>query len=109
MLMKRRAVLLTTLALAFEFGVGIRNSLGSNNKGRFAVIYGTRYGATRDTSQWISKGLGPSSSVYNVSEIADFEFIKDFDHLIVGSGIWSGKIHQDLIMYFQPQILVLQN
>jgi hypothetical protein len=56
---------------------------------KWAVIYSTWCGSTRDASLWISEGMDGIANVFDVREDPD---PSRFDHIIVGGAIRSGKI-----------------
>ncbi len=66
------------------------------DKRKWAVLYGSRYGATRDAGVWISEGMGAIANVFDAREDPD---LSQFDGIIVGSGIYSGKIDTPLEAY----------
>ena len=39
------------------------------DKRRWAVLYGSRYGATRDAGVWISEGMGAIANVFDALKI----------------------------------------
>ena len=98
--MHRRDFLLTlgmTLvsASAYSFGESIKVKTEKSDK--IALIYGTRYGATKDTAKWLAKGIGNSVDVLNIETI-DFEStLKKYDKFIIGSGIWIDGAHKRLM------------
>jgi menaquinone-dependent protoporphyrinogen IX oxidase len=65
-------------------------------KQQWAVLFGSRYGSTRDASIWISEGMGGIADVFDAREKPD---LSPFDDIIVGSGIYLGKIDQPLESY----------
>jgi menaquinone-dependent protoporphyrinogen IX oxidase len=65
-------------------------------KQKWAVLFGSRYGSTRDASIWISEGVGGIADVFDARENPD---LSSFDDIIVGSGIYLGKIDQPLESY----------
>jgi len=65
-------------------------------KQKWAVLYGSRYGATRDAGVWISEGMGGIANVFDAREEPD---LSQFDGIIVGSGIYVGKIDTPLEAY----------
>ena len=65
-------------------------------KQKWAILFGSRYGSTRDASLWISEGMGGIADVFDARENPD---LSPFDDLIVGSGIYMGKIDQPLESY----------
>ena len=82
--MDRRDFLLTlgiTLvsASAYSFGNSIKPLIDEKSE-KIALIYGTRYGATEDTSKWIAKGIGDSVDVLNIETI-EIENLEGFEYL----------------------------
>jgi len=65
-------------------------------KQKWAVLFGSRYGSTRDASLWISEGMGGIADAFDAREIPN---LSSFDNIIVGSGIYNGKIDQPLETY----------
>lgn len=65
-------------------------------KQKWAILFGSRYGSTRDASLWISEGMGWVAEVFDARENPD---LSSFDGLIIGSGIYLGKIDQPLEAY----------
>ena len=63
---------------------------------KWAILYATWCGSTRDTAVWISEGMGGIADAFDVRENAD---LKLFDNIVVGSAIRSGKISPDLQQY----------
>ena len=84
---------------AFNFGCSIQPMIVEGDK--IAIIYGTRYGATRDTAEWIAAGTGKKIDLLDI-ETLDFEqTVKEYDAFIVGSGIWIDGPHKRLIELLQ--------
>jgi menaquinone-dependent protoporphyrinogen IX oxidase len=98
--MDRRTFLKTVLV-----GTGL-TVFGSNSyalklfpnpgKQKWAILFGSRYGSTRDASLWISEGMGGMADAFDARENPD---LSAFDYIIVGSGIYLGKIDQPLETY----------
>jgi menaquinone-dependent protoporphyrinogen IX oxidase len=63
---------------------------------KWAILFGSRYGSTRDASLWISEGMGWVADVFDARENPD---LSSFDGVIIGSGIYNGKIDQPLGTY----------
>ena len=110
--MKRRIFLhlggkLTLVCVAaFHFGCSLQAAVGEYKK--TALIYGTRYGATRDTAEWIVAGTGKEIDLLNI-ETLDFEqTLKVYDAFIIGSGIWIDGPHKRLIELLQTHKTTLQ-
>jgi menaquinone-dependent protoporphyrinogen IX oxidase len=75
-------------------------------KKKWAILFGSRYGSTRDASLWISEGLGGIADAFDARENPD---LSTFDAIIVGSGIYSGKIDQPLAAYLGKNGSALSN
>jgi menaquinone-dependent protoporphyrinogen IX oxidase len=65
-------------------------------KQKWAILFGSRYGSTRDASLWISEGMGGIADVFDAREEPD---LSAYDSIVVGSGIYNGKIEQSLETY----------
>jgi menaquinone-dependent protoporphyrinogen IX oxidase len=75
-------------------------------KQKWAILFGSRYGSTRDASLWISEGMGGIADVFDARENPD---LSSFDNIIVGSGIYSGKIDQPLEAYLTKNATLISN
>ncbi len=65
---------------------------------KWAVLYGTWCGSSRDAAIWISEGMGGIADVFDVREIPD---LGAFDHIIVGGSIRSNVTRQELQDYIR--------
>ena len=63
---------------------------------KWAILFGSRYGSTRDASLWISEGMGGIAEVFDARETPDLSY---FEYIVVGSGIYRGKIDANLAEY----------
>ena len=63
---------------------------------KWAVLYATWCGSSRDAGIWISEGMGGIAEVYDVRENPD---LKGFDHIVLGSSIRGNKINPLLETY----------
>jgi menaquinone-dependent protoporphyrinogen IX oxidase len=75
-------------------------------KQKWAILFGSRYGSTRDASLWISEGMGGIADVFDARENPD---LSSFDFIIVGSGIYMGKINQSLETYLAKSAPLIPN
>ncbi len=82
--------------LALSFGCSIRQAVDPESNPRTAIIYATRYGSTLDTAGWIKEGLGSEVSLLNIETLEASETLSNYDHLILGSGVWIGGVHRQL-------------
>lgn len=63
---------------------------------KWAVLYGTWCGSSRDAAVWISEGMGGIADVFDVRENPD---LKAFDHIVIGGSIRSGETRRELQDY----------
>jgi len=75
-------------------------------KQKWAILFGSRYGSTRDASLWISEGMGGIADVFDARENPD---LSSFDSIVVGSGIYLGKIEQYLETYLTRNSALISN
>jgi menaquinone-dependent protoporphyrinogen IX oxidase len=68
--------------------------MASNKK--WAVLYGTWCGSSRDAAVWISEGMGGIADVFDVRENPD---LKEFDHIVIGGAIRMSLTRQELQDY----------
>jgi hypothetical protein len=73
---------------------------------KWAVLYGTWCGSSRDAAIWISEGMGGIADVFDVRENPD---LKGFDNLVVGGSIRMAKTRQELIDYLEKNQSWLKN
>jgi len=78
----------------------------SPGKHKWASLFGSRYGSTRDASLWISEGMGGIADAFDARENPD---LSSFDNIIVGSGIYNGKIDQHLETYLMKNSVLISN
>lgn len=84
---------------AFNFGCTLQPMIGEGK--RVALIYGTRYGATRETAEWIAAGTGKKIDLLNIETLDFGQTVTAYDAFIVGSGIWIDGPHKRLIELLQ--------
>jgi menaquinone-dependent protoporphyrinogen IX oxidase len=65
---------------------------------KWAVLYGTWCGSSRDAAVWISEGMGGIADVFDVRENPD---LKEFDHVIIGGSIRGGVTSKELQEYIK--------
>lgn len=101
--MKRRSFLKTGLAAGLSTIALVDNALALKyyplpSEKKWAVLYGTWCGSSRDAGIWISEGMGGIADVFDVRENPALE---GYDHLVVGGSIRMGKTRQELIDYME--------
>jgi len=90
-----------TLASVAAFGFGCSLRPETEKAEKIALIYGTRYGATRDTAGWIAAGMGRKVDLLDIETLDFARTVETYDRFIVGSGIWIDGPHQRLIELLQ--------
>lgn len=87
---------------AFSFGCSIKPLVKNKNK-KIALIYATRYGSTKDTAQWISQGLDRDIDLWDIKDISNNDIVKEYDMLIIGSGVWIDGVDKKLLKFLASQ------
>ncbi len=107
-LISRRGFLLkAALSLAaLNFGCGI-SKLTGDGAGNTALIYATKYGATKDTANWIRNGIHGEVDLFNIEDISYPGTAKRYDSFIIGSGVWIGGVHNRLLDFLTSQAEML--
>lgn len=94
-------------ALAMSFG--FEASARCRDKDRStALLYATRYGATKDTARWIRKGMEMPADVLDIERVSIPAVLAEYDRFIVGSGIWIKGAHPKVLGFFQAGRDILQ-
>ena len=65
---------------------------------KWAVLYGSWCGSTRDASAWISEGMGRIAAVVDVKEKPD---VSAYDHIVIGSAIRAWKSTPEMQAFLQ--------
>ncbi len=73
---------------------------------KWAVIYSTWCGSSRDAGVWICEGLGGIADVFDVRENPD---PKGYDNIVVGGSIRMAKVSQEMQDYLAKNKNVLKN
>ncbi|MEW6600804.1 MAG: flavodoxin domain-containing protein [Nitrospirota bacterium] len=102
-LISRRAFLLkAALSLAaMNFGCSISELI--KDKSKTALIYATRYGATRDTAGWIRSGINRDVDLLNIEDISFAGTAQKYDSFIIGSGVWIAGVHNRLLEFLRSE------
>ena len=71
----------------------------SQSKEKWAILFATWYGTSRDAAAWISEGMGATAEVFDVRRPpAD---IAAYDNLVIGSSIQGFNIHPEMRKYLE--------
>ena len=63
---------------------------------KWAVLYATWCGSSRDAGVWISEGMGGIAQVFDVRENPN---LSQYEHIVVGGSIRAGKVSDELQSY----------
>jgi hypothetical protein len=72
---------------------------------KWAVLFGTWCGTSRDAGIWISEGMDGIANVFDVREDPD---LSSYDHLIIGGSIRSNQIHDGLKQYLEKNREIIE-
>jgi menaquinone-dependent protoporphyrinogen IX oxidase len=107
MISRRGLLLKAALSLAaLNFGCSI-SKLTGDGTGNTALIYATKYGATKDTANWICNGFNGEVDLLNIEDISFPRTAKGYDSFIIGSGVWIGGVHNRLLDFLTSQTEML--
>lgn len=95
-------------ASAYSFGESLKPLVEGKSE-KVALLYGTRYGATKDTAMWIARGIGENVDVHNIEEVDFDETLPHYDKFIIGSGIWIDGAHPRLLKLLSNHTKVMQS
>lgn len=85
----------------------VANSESVRTSGRkWAILYGTWCGSSRDAAVWIAEGMGGNADVLDIRQKPD---LSEYDHLIIGSSIRGFRIHPDLEQYISDHKDLIQD
>jgi len=73
---------------------------------KWAVLYATWCGSTRDAGLWISEGMDGIANVFDVRENPD---LSQYDHVVIGGAIRSNVTSQELQDYLKKNRDILKN
>jgi menaquinone-dependent protoporphyrinogen IX oxidase len=73
---------------------------------KWAILYGTWCGSSRDAGVWISEGMDGIANVFDVRENPD---LTGYENLIVGGSIRGGKVADELQQYLRKNQEIMKN
>jgi len=78
----------------------------SQSKEKWAIIFGTWYGTSRDAAVWISEGMGAIAEVFDVRKPpAD---LAAYNNLVIGSSIQGFNIHPEIKKYLEANAAAIK-
>ena len=78
----------------------------SQSKERWAVLFATKYGTTRDAAIWVSEGMGAIADVYDVRRPPSN--LASYDNLVFGSAIMGFTILPELSKYLSDNAAAIK-
>jgi menaquinone-dependent protoporphyrinogen oxidase len=70
------------------------------------IIYGSRYGSTVQNAKWIAEGIEEKAEVKSVMDVGD---LSNYNHIILGSGIYNGQLHKDMASFLAEKKDAIKN
>jgi menaquinone-dependent protoporphyrinogen IX oxidase len=64
------------------------------------IVYGSRYGSTAQTAQWIAEGMAGKADVVSAGEAGD---LGGYKHVVLGSGIYNDALHADMAAFLEKR------
>jgi menaquinone-dependent protoporphyrinogen IX oxidase len=64
------------------------------------IIYGSRYGSTARTAEWIAEGMEGNAAVVSAKDAGD---LSGYEKVILGSGIYGNQIHADMAAFLEKK------
>lgn len=64
------------------------------------IIYGSRYGSTAQTAQWIAEGMAGKADVVAAKEAGD---LGGYKSVVLGSGIYNDALHADMAAFLEKR------
>ena len=64
------------------------------------IVYGSRYGSTARTAEWIAEGMAGKAAVVAAKDAGD---LGGYEKVILGSGIYNGMVHSDMAAFLEKR------
>jgi menaquinone-dependent protoporphyrinogen oxidase len=64
------------------------------------IIYGSRYGSTAQTAEWIAAGMEGQAAVVAAKDAGD---LSGYEKVVLGSGIYNGALHADMAAFLEKK------
>ncbi len=64
------------------------------------IVYGSRYGSTARTAEWIAEGMAGQADVVSAKEAGD---LSGYKNVVLGSGIYNGMVHADMAAFLEKR------
>lgn len=67
---------------------------------RVVIIYGSRYGSTARTAEWIAEGMAGQADVVSAKDAGD---LSGYEQVVLGSGIYNDNIQADMAAFLEKK------
>jgi menaquinone-dependent protoporphyrinogen oxidase len=64
------------------------------------IIYGSRYGSTAQTAEWIAEGMAGRAAVVSAKEAGD---LSSYEKIVLGSGIYGDMLQADMLAFLEKR------
>jgi menaquinone-dependent protoporphyrinogen IX oxidase len=64
------------------------------------IVYGSRYGSTAQTAEWIAEGMKGQAAVVAAKDAGD---LNGYEKVVLGSGIYNGMLHVDMASFLEKK------
>jgi menaquinone-dependent protoporphyrinogen IX oxidase len=92
-------ILPLVLLLCFTFGCQKAEEV-TEEQNNTVIIYGSSYGSTAQTAQWIAEGMGGKTDVLDAKDAED---VDAYRYVILGSGIYYNTLHEEMINFLKAK------
>ncbi len=86
--------------MALFFGCDVAQITRDEHE-RTALVYATKYGATKETAGWIRNGLAFPVDLVDIEQVSFADLLDGYDRFIVGSGVWTGGVHKRVLEFLE--------
>lgn len=101
-----KGLLLSAGALLMPKKAGALEYYPNKSDKKWAVLYATWCGSTRDAGLWISEGMDGIANVFDVRENPD---LSQYDNVVIGGAIRANVTSQELQDYLKKNNNILKN
>ncbi|MCU0235599.1 MAG: flavodoxin domain-containing protein [Acidobacteria bacterium] len=64
------------------------------------IVYGSRYGSTARTAEWIAEGMAGKAVLVAAKEAGD---LSGYEKVVLGSGIYGDMLHADMLSFLEKR------
>jgi menaquinone-dependent protoporphyrinogen IX oxidase len=92
-----------SIALFFVLFAGITvlaESAPAAGQKSVVIIYGSRYGSTAQTAEWIAEGMAGKAAVVAAKDAGD---LGGYEKVVLGSGIYGDLLHADMAVFLETR------